>query len=91
MFNFEEPEDGSELRFAQRERVWEGLEALDPKMISEAPNPETFTINPRKLPKVQHYLWWLLHNLVAHPAIGMVPVKAAFDFHDWSSRKLNGL
>jgi hypothetical protein len=91
MFNFEEPEDGSQERFRTRQRMWEGLQPFDKSMVSEAPNPETFTINPHNLPKIQHYMWWLLHNLVAHPVIAIAPVKVAFDFHDWSSRKLNGL
>ena len=91
MFNFEEPEDGSEIRFHSRERAWMGLEPFDPALVSDAPNPETFTINPRGLPRARHYFWWLLHNLVAHPVIGVAPVKSAFDFHDWTSRKLDGL
>lgn len=91
MFNFEQVEDGSAERFIKRERVWEGKEAFDPAMVSEAPNPETFTINPRSLPRVKHFVWWLIHNCVAHPVIGVAPVKPAFDFHDWTSRKLNGL
>lgn len=91
MFDFEEPENGSELRYEKRLRVWEGVEAPDPDLASAAPNPKKIDINPHKLPRVQHHFWWLLHNLVAHPAIGLVPVKATFDFHDWTSRKLNGL
>lgn len=91
MFNFEEIEDGSEARFSKRQRVWEGKEVFDPNMVSKSPHPETFTINPRDLPRVKHFVWWLIHNCVAHPIIGVAPVKVAFDFHDWTSRKLNGL
>ena len=91
MFNFDRPEDGSQERFRKRQLVWEGVEPVDPAVVSTTPNPETFTINPRELPRVKHYIWWLIHNLVAHPAIGLVPIKATFDFHDWTSRKLNGL
>lgn len=40
---------------------------------------------------VKHRAWWLIHNLVAHPLIGVVPTKTTFDFHDWTSRKMNGL
>jgi hypothetical protein len=40
-------------------------------------------------PKVKHYGWWLLHNCVAHPLMGVLPIKVFFDFHDWTSRKLN--
>lgn len=91
MFNFEEIEDGSEERYYDRIEVWEGKKPLNPEMISATPNAAKPNINPKNLPRVQHHFWWLLHNLVAHPAIGLVPVKATFDFHDWTSRKLNGL
>lgn len=36
-----------------------------------------------------HHLWWLLHNCVAHPALGLVPCQKTVDFHDWTSDKLN--
>jgi hypothetical protein len=91
MFDFKKPEDGSEERYEQRKRVWQGLEPFDPETISSTPNPDKPDINPHNLPAAKHHFWWLLHNLVAHPAIGLFPVKTAFDFHDWTSRKLNGL
>lgn len=73
MFDFEEPEDGSEERYHERIRWWT---VIDP--------------NKKSMPRAQHHFWWLLHNLVAHTAIGLVPIKATFDFHDWTSRRLNG-
>ena len=42
-----------------------------------------------KLPRVQHHLWWLMHNCVAHPAIGFVPCRWTFKLHDWTSHRLN--
>lgn len=36
-----------------------------------------------------HHFWWLVHNCVAHPMIGLAPVKPSFRFHDWTSRKIN--
>ncbi len=42
------------------------------------------------LPVIRHRAWWLLHNLVAHPLIGVAPVRWAFEFHDWTSRKMSG-
>lgn len=36
------------------------------------------------------YGWWLVHNLVAHVLIGVAPVRLAFAFHDWTSRKMRG-
>lgn len=40
--------------------------------------------------KIKHHGWWLVHNCIAHPLIGIAPHKMTFDFHDWTSRKLNG-
>ncbi len=40
-------------------------------------------------PKIKHLGWWLVHNCVAHPLIGLCPLHFAFEFHDWTSRKLN--
>ena len=36
-----------------------------------------------------YYAWWVVHNCVAHPLIGVAPVKAFFDFHDFTSGKIN--
>lgn len=36
-----------------------------------------------------HHFWWFVHNCVAHPLIGLVPVKQAFEFHDYTSKKIN--
>jgi hypothetical protein len=38
---------------------------------------------------LRHTFWWVLHNNVAHPLIGLVPTHATFEFHDWTSRKLH--
>ncbi len=35
-----------------------------------------------------HYGWWIIHNLIAHPLIGLFPNKQCFDFHDYTSRKM---
>lgn len=38
-----------------------------------------------------HYTWWVIHNCVAHPLIGLLPwFEWTFDFHDYTSRKING-
>jgi hypothetical protein len=39
---------------------------------------------------IEHRGWWLVHNLVAHPLIGILPVRWAFQFHDWTSRQMAG-
>ena len=42
-------------------------------------------------PWIAHRLWWLVHNAVSHPLIGLVPRRPLFRFHDWTSRKMHGL
>lgn len=40
-------------------------------------------------PVIEHHFWWLMHNWAAHFMIGLLPLKPFFDFHDWTSVKLN--
>lgn len=42
------------------------------------------------VPWSKHTAWWLVHNCLAHPLIGVLPVRMAFQFHDWTSRKMHG-
>lgn len=37
-----------------------------------------------------HHWWWFVHNCIAHPAIGLCPTTKTFQFHDWTSVKING-
>lgn len=41
-------------------------------------------------PVYKHHFWWFVHNCIAHPMIGLLPNKTTFDFHDWTSKKING-
>ncbi len=41
-------------------------------------------------PIYKHHSWWFVHNCIAHPLIGVIPCKSTFDFHDWTSKKING-
>lgn len=41
------------------------------------------------LPALRHHGWWLLHNAVSHPLLGVAPLQFAIDFHDWTSMRLN--
>ncbi len=43
----------------------------------------------KDMPIWMHHAWWVLHNCVAHPLIGVLPSRRTFDFHDFTSRKLN--
>lgn len=36
-----------------------------------------------------HHFWWFVHNCIAHPAIGVVPLRPTFAFHDFTSKKIN--
>lgn len=48
-----------------------------------------FLVDGKPLPRVRHFGWWLLHNCVAHPILGVCPVRKTFELHDWTSKKLN--
>ena len=50
---------------------------------------EKFRAAGKSFPRVQHYFWWLVHNVVAHGSIAVVPCRSTFRFHDWTSIKLN--
>lgn len=50
---------------------------------------EKFKSNGAKFPRTQHYFWWIIHNLLAHGALAIIPCSYTFRFHDWTSRKLN--
>lgn len=41
------------------------------------------------LPLARHQVWWLLHNCVAHPWLGVSPSPRALWFHDFTSKRLN--
>ena len=45
----------------------------------------------RGIPVARHHFWWFVHNAVCHPLIAVLPIKATFDFHDYTSRKINAL
>jgi hypothetical protein len=43
----------------------------------------------RLAPRVRHHFWWILHNVVAHPLVGVGPSAATIWYHDWTSQRLN--
>lgn len=43
----------------------------------------------KAIPVAVHHAWWVVHNCVAHPLIGLIPIKTFFNFHDYTSRKIN--
>lgn len=60
-----------------------------PEDGSEQRYDERVANNQAPADRIKHQGWWLAHNCVAHPLIGLLPYKWTFDFHDWTSRKLN--
>jgi hypothetical protein len=82
VFDFDKPEDGSEGRYDERQRNWRN---------GTFPVAAPLAASNAVVGAAKHHIWWLIHNLVAHPVIGVAPVRWAFDFHDWTSRKLHGL
>lgn len=50
---------------------------------------QAFQRDGAPLPWVRHYFFWLLHNLVAHPILGVLPSEKTVDFHDLTSAWLN--
>lgn len=69
--------------------TYSNIKGWDDKFLKETENLKKpiIWVNPY----IEHHFWWLLHNCVAHMLIGLVPVKWFFDFHDWTSKKLNAL
>lgn len=50
---------------------------------------EKFEARGDRFPRLKHYLWWLLHNFVAHGLLAVFPFRFSFWFHDWTSIRLN--
>ena len=50
---------------------------------------EKFQARGARFPKLQHYMWWVIHNIGAHGLLAICPCRATFNFHDWTSIKLN--
>ena len=36
-----------------------------------------------------HHFWWFIHNCVAHPLIGVLPIRPCFYLHDFTADKIN--
>jgi hypothetical protein len=68
------------------------LNAKPPAQGAVRPNrplPTTTRVLQTRIPEVTKPFAWVLHNVVAHTAIGLAPCKATFAFHDWSAKKMN--
>lgn len=40
------------------------------------------------VPVIKHRTWWLIHNCVSHPIIGLIPIGIFFWLHDFSAKKM---
>jgi hypothetical protein len=49
---------------------------------------QTYAPAPSPSPVVERRFWWVVHNLFAHAAIGLVPCEATFRWHDASARRM---
>lgn len=49
----------------------------------------TFKEIEKSYPRLKHRFYWLLHNCVAHPALGILPNWKAIEFHQLTSIWLN--
>ena len=77
--------------YPARYATWEEAHSVADKKIRKprvpkAPLAPTGRFIP---PAIEHHFWWLTHNILAHTLIGLIPIKWFFDFHDWTSKKLN--
>ena len=39
----------------------------------------------------RHHVWWFVHNCIAHPLIGVCPIRLFFRFHDYTARRINAV
>jgi hypothetical protein len=70
--------------------MFEMLDELDDEYGSEQRyNSRVANYKDKRQPLKRHLFWWLVHNCVAHPLIGVFPIKTFFDLHDWTSGKIN--
>ncbi len=66
------------------------VEEPEPFSQTEEGSQERFDKRKSEVPWLKHTLWWLVHNCVAHPLIGILPFTPFFKFHDWTSVKMHG-
>lgn len=87
-------------RFLHRKNLWRdhGYEHLWAANMAEHKDPDGKAKRLRELKllkfrlvwaQTQHYFWWFVHNCIAHPMIGVIPIKTTFRFHDYTSDKIN--
>lgn len=58
---------------------------------TEEGSQERYQRRQKIVPWSKHTVWWFVHNCIAHPLIGILPVRTAFRFHDWTSLRMHGV
>lgn len=48
-----------------------------------------FLKDKKALPRLRHYLLWLLHNCIAHPILALCVSSYTIEFHELTSQWLN--
>jgi len=70
-----------------------GFEEEEAKVLGSegryAKRIEKFRARGVRFPRLQHYAWWVIHNIGAHGMLAVYPCRWTFRFHDWTSVKLN--
>jgi len=76
----------------EQQRATINGEEIEGKILRREPKEPEAPLVPTMRPihpVIEHHFWWLTHNWLARFMIGLIPVKPFFDFHDWTSKKLN--
>lgn len=85
-----DPEELRKEARAWRDRYWQLMSKVDKSKIANDLWEKMEDGSQNRFDTIfkKHYLWWLVHNLIAHVWIGFWPSKKSFDFHDYTSRKM---
>lgn len=65
--------------------IWRTTRAGSPERIKAFENYKQAVFKVHLV----HHFWWFVHNVICHPLIGICPIKPFFEFHDFTSRKIN--
>jgi hypothetical protein len=76
-----------ELRQVQPHPLQEEFGFQQPEDGSE----ERYKKRQLDVPWAKHQFWWFVHNNIAHPLIGVLPIRVFFRFHDYTSRRMHGV
>lgn len=64
---------------------------MGPKSTQENFHERIQYYKTQNFPVWKHHFWWFVHNCITHPLIGIYPTTRTFSFHDFTSKKINGV